>query len=388
MKSSHQRTVHPAASALAILLVLAGVQWVWWRFLVYRAPVSGAGQPPPPMMQGPPPSVTVLGRADVIVTTFAGAEKPGDADGPGYRALFDRPTGLAVSRQGDLYVADTGNNRIRLIHTDGVASTVAGADAGWADGTSAQARFNAPCGVAVAPNGDVYVADTGNHRVRRITSDGMVTTPAGGESGFAGGAAADARFNSPCSVAVDQAGAVLIADTGNGSVRRLIDGRVTTLFGRPGTGGAKVDNTRPSAFFVSVCATPAVVAAAPGSGIVSIGGRTLQPVPIHTDSTLTPAQAAALRLNHPVGLCAFADGWLMTDDEHGAVFLVRNGSAEVIAGRCNTSGMQSGSTDGSGANALFGRLGGIATDGKRYAYVADTSNNTIRRLDISELVRR
>jgi streptogramin lyase len=131
-------------------------------------------------------------------------------------------------------VADEGNSNIRKITPAGVVSTLAGAagQSGSADGTGPVARFAAPRGLAADAAGNVYVADTDNHTIRKITPAGVVTTLAGkpGESGNTDGAGAAARFSEPRSVAVDAAGNVFVADSGNGSLRQITpDGVVSTI---------------------------------------------------------------------------------------------------------------------------------------------------------------
>ncbi|MBA4094542.1 MAG: gluconolaconase, partial [Candidatus Accumulibacter sp.] len=171
-----------------------------------------------------------IGR-DGVVSTFAGAGE-GFADGPGAAAAFHTPSALAIDRLGNLYVADTGNHAIRKITPDGSVSTLAGdGQPGDADGQGRAARFNAPVGVAVDARGNVYVADTYNDRIRRIAPDGMVTTIAGGaRPGNADGPGASAAFDTPSAIAAGKDGTLFVADTGNHAIRRIDPaGTVSTL---------------------------------------------------------------------------------------------------------------------------------------------------------------
>lgn len=145
---------------------------------------------------------------------------------------FETPSGLAIDQTGNIIVADTGANRIRKISPDGIVSTVAGEGAaGFRDGPANQARFNGPIGVAVAKDGTIYVADSYNDRIRSIDANGQVKTIAGGPSqGFLDGQGNLAAFNTPCGLIIDHSGAFLVADTGNDAIRRVHkDGRVDTL---------------------------------------------------------------------------------------------------------------------------------------------------------------
>src|SRR5215831_17978682 len=169
---------------------------------------------------------------DQKVETFAGGGKEAFADGPGLEAAFNTPSGFAIDVAGNLYVADTGNNRIRKISTQGVVSTLAGdGTAGYADGPAAQAKFDGPIGVAVDKAGNVFVADTYNDRVRLISPSGQVTTLAGAKGpGYADGPAATALFDTPCGLAVKPDGSVIVADTGNHRLRRIsAEGNVSTV---------------------------------------------------------------------------------------------------------------------------------------------------------------
>jgi MYXO-CTERM domain-containing protein len=159
----------------------------------------------------------------------------GSADGTGTEARFYAPEGVAVDPAGNVYVSDTGNHKIRKISPAGVVSTLAGAGvSGYADGTGETARFREPSGIAADATGNVYVADWGNHAIRKITPAGVVTTFAGsgGVLGNADGTGSAARFQLPSGVAVDAAGNVYVADTLNHTIRKITSaGVVTTLAG-------------------------------------------------------------------------------------------------------------------------------------------------------------
>ena len=158
------------------------------------------------------------------VSTLAGSTF-GFADGTGAAAKFLDPTGVACDGSGNVYVADTNNNRIRrIVAATGVVSTLAGSGAyGFADGLGAAAQFASPTGVACDGSGNVFVADQNNHRIRGIVAaTGVVSTFAGtGTQGFADGTGIGAQFNRPQGVACDASGTVYVADTGNHRIRVL-----------------------------------------------------------------------------------------------------------------------------------------------------------------------
>lgn len=206
--------------ATLTLAALAASFWWDWRS-VERPPLA-------------PPPAGLPARIELV----AGDGHRGVRDGARDVARFDDPFGIAIAPDGTVFIAEgAASNRIRRLHPDGRVDTFAGSLEGFVDGTRGDARFHTPSGLAIDAAGTLYVADTGNHAIRAITADGTVTTLAGsGEAGFADGPAGQARFHAPTDVAVDAAGRVYVADGFNDRIRVIEHGRVHTLAGegRPG----------------------------------------------------------------------------------------------------------------------------------------------------------
>src|SRR4051812_20684041 len=187
-------------------------------------------------------------------STLAGSAGYGSSDGTGSAARFNNPFGVAIDSAGNSYVADTSNHTIRKITAAGVVTTLAGlaGTSGSADGTGSAARFFLPKGVAVDSTGNVYVADTNNHTIRKITPAGVVSTLAGfaHSPGSNDGTGSDAAFFNPSGVSVDSVGNVYVADTGANTIRKITPaGVVTTIAGQPGAFGSN-DGTGPNAHFL------------------------------------------------------------------------------------------------------------------------------------------
>ncbi|WP_222431551.1 NHL repeat-containing protein [Mucilaginibacter achroorhodeus] len=170
-----------------------------------------------------------------VVSTLAGSTSSGKVDATGTTARFNGPASVAVNPlTGDVYVAEYNNHTIRKVTSAGVVTTVAGNGAGKVDATGTSAKFNGPRGIALnTATGDIYVADALNNVIRKVTSAGVVTTFAGsGNMGNADGAGTAASFNRPTGVAVDAAGNVYVADTNNNLVRKITPaGTVTSVAG-------------------------------------------------------------------------------------------------------------------------------------------------------------
>jgi sugar lactone lactonase YvrE len=188
-------------------------------------------------------------RSDGYTETLAGDGTNGFLEGTGPSARFSYPTSVAIDSSGNLYVADSGNCRIRKILPNRTTMTLAGSMCAFADGDATTARFFSPTGVAVDASGNVYVADSENHRIRKVRADGNTTTLSGsGTDGFMDGPGASARFSTPTGVAVDSNGIVYVADQGNHRVRKIAaDGTTSTLAG--GANAALADGSGPVARF-------------------------------------------------------------------------------------------------------------------------------------------
>lgn len=187
-----------------------------------------------------------------IVSTFAGPTSgnlAGYSDGTGAAAMFNYPYGLTIAADDTLYVADSGNNRIRKITPAGVVTTIAGSTSGYLDDTGTAALFNSPLDVALGSNGVLYVADRGNRKIRAISTSGVVTTLAGSSNGYADGTGAAAMFRSPMMLAIDSQDNLYVTDaSSNRRVRKVVTatGEVTTLAGSGVSGSTDATGTAAS----------------------------------------------------------------------------------------------------------------------------------------------
>lgn len=175
------------------------------------------------------------------VTLFAGSGSQGSKDGEKLQAQFNQPQAIAIDGSGSFYIAEHSGHKVRKIDSKGLVSTIVGSGVpGDKDASSAMdAQFRNPVGIAVDKAGKtIYIADSGNHKIRKVTSDGKVTTLAGdGSPGYKDGTGASAQFNNPLHIDVDDKGNVFVADCANHRIRRIdIDGNVSTLAGSDSSG--------------------------------------------------------------------------------------------------------------------------------------------------------
>jgi hypothetical protein len=311
-------------------------------------------------------------------STLAGlAGTTGANDGTGSNARFNGPSDIAVDSAGNLFVADTLNNTIRKITSAGVVTTLAGnpGQTGSTDGTGSAARFHWPSGVAVDGAGNVFVADTVNQTIRKITSDGVVATVAGraGQAGSADGWSSMARFGWPYDVTVDSAGNLFVADGQNNTIRKITSGgMVTTLAGSPGQSGS-ADGTGSAARFFTPCSI--VVDRVGNLFVADYDNHAIRKVT--RAGVVTTLVASAATFPQPEGVAVDSAGRVYASDRFTCVIsqVMNGGIVRALAGLWRISG----SADGTGTAARFGGPYGLAVDSAGILYVADGENHTIRK---------
>jgi sugar lactone lactonase YvrE len=333
-------------------------------------------------------SSTVTG-VSAEVSTFAGNGTAGYLDGSALSAMFNNPQGVSVDGKGNVYVSDSFNCLIREI-SSGNTTTIAGNQTlGYLDGPALSAEFYAPAGQAFDSQGNLYVADFGNNVIRKITPAGVVSTYAGtGQAGYQNGASTSASlksstdslaiFNNPQGVAVDAAGNVFVADRGNNVIREVMpNGRTKTIAGNPIKGF--IDATDELAFFnnptgVAVDSKDNVYVTDQGNSalrVISSAGVVTTLLGNPTDPNL---------LGFPSAITADSQGNVYFTDEDGRVFEFTTGKVLYnIAGIYNVPGI----TNGLGTVATFNYPQGIAIDASGNIYVADQYNNCIRKIVVT-----
>jgi sugar lactone lactonase YvrE len=310
------------------------------------------------------------------VSTVVGSAQ-GYQNGTGTAALFYRPTAVALDAAGNMYVADSYNSVIRKVTADGITTTLAGnGTLGYTDGAAADAQFYVPSGIAVDAAGNVFVADMGNNMIRKITPAGVVSTFAGnGVAGYTNGTGTLALFNSPAGLAFDAAGNLYVADSGNNLIRMITPaGVVTTVVGSRaagyvnGTGIATALN-KPNS--IAFDAAGIMYVTEPSNNVIR---------KITKDYVVTTfaggTDTAALVLGTPQGISIANDNMYITDAGGRILKISKDRVLTILAGKAATTG----TTDGDGSTALFNHPQGITTDSNGNIYIADFDNNRIRKI--------
>ena len=326
-------------AAAAASIGLAAVVWWYWA----REPRGRSLEP---------------GWAPIVIT-IAGGGTAGFRDGDPGRARFSDPFGVASAADGTIYVADAGvAQRIRRIAPDGTVSTLAGSERGYIDGPAASSRFDTPSGIAIDAAGALYVADTGNNAIRRISPEGIVSTLARAPD-----------FNGPVGIAVDPAGRVIVADTYNDRIRAIErDGRVVTIAGDGSPGG--VDGPAAEAQFHTPCGV-----AVDAAGIIYVadtGNSAVRMIsPEGVVSTVSPLPP--LGVVRPIAIAAASDGVIYVTEDGGRILEIGPGrSVRTLAGAGQ------GFADGRGAEARFRGMAGLAVAAPGRLIASDARNAAIR----------
>jgi streptogramin lyase len=340
----------------------------------------------------------------------AGSTNAGSANGANTNAHFSGPAAVTSDTQGNLYVADQYNYTIRRISpvsNNWVVSTIAGLlyTSGLRDGTNSQAHFNFPAGIAVDPSGNLYVADQQNNAIRKVTpiagtTNWAVTTLAGNTSyGTSDGTNSAARFYAPTGIAVDANSNVFVADTYNNTIRKItpVAGTtnwvVTTLAGIAAHGTNDGTNKAAQFYYPTGVAVDL-------NGILFVADqynntiRKMTPSGTNWIVTTIAGQGPngagnadgtnmAAQFDHPTGVAVDTNDNLYVADQLN--FIIRkltpvgtNWVTSTIGGRVPKGGPATGDSNGSGSSASFNYPFGIAVDAKGGVFVADQNNNTIR----------
>jgi len=390
-----------ARQMIWLAICLTAIALLGWFFWHERAPrviapamVAVPTDPAPAVIpQSLPPT-----QSEIIVTTFAGMiGGSGSVDGVGGQARFRLPNSVAVDGAGNVFVADTGNNTVRIIAPNGGVATFAGVsgDHGSFDGTGNKARFWAPFGIATDRSGNIFVADTANNTIRKITSAGVVTTLAGqaGQPGNNDGFGQSARFRNPWSVAVDSQGNVFVADMSNDAIRKITPlGVVSTFAGQTGNSGnadgagshaqfnhpfaIAVDNA--DNLYVSDSANHTIRKISPGGLVSTVAG-----LPGYAGST--DGQGDAARFWNPQGLAVDGKGNIFVADTGNSTVrkITPSGEVTTLAGLAGTAG----TADGGGKEARFNNPTGVAVDRDGNIFVADNNNHAIRKISLPAAAR-
>jgi uncharacterized protein (TIGR03437 family) len=412
-------------------------------------------------------AAVATGQPGYIINTVAGSDWVGDG-GPAAAALLVQPQGLATDGSGNLYIADAGDHRVRRVAANGTIETVAGTGIlGFSGdgGPAAQAQLNSPYGLALDAQGNLYIADLGNARVRRIGADGTITTVAGGGSLPAGGVndgspatllalsaprnlafdhsgnlyisdfggarvymmtplgslvtaagtgnagisgdngpASQAALNHPAGLAFDPQGVLYIADSGNHLIRRINLGVITSYARAATPSGLTFDESGtlyvadisagdiaeiPSSGPVSTIAVAALdlsyssglgLYASTGNVVVAAGGRV--PVTLAGGGNFAHGDngpAALARLNHPAGVSTDASGniYIADRDNHRVRRVGPDGTIVTVAG----TGVAGNTGDGGPASsAQLNGPSSVTVDAGGNLYIADTGNARIRKV--------
>ncbi|MBZ5580784.1 MAG: hypothetical protein LAQ30_01025 [Acidobacteriia bacterium] len=342
------------------------------------------------------------------LTLVAGNSRAGFSGdrGPAVNAQLNGPQGVAVDSAGNVYIADAMNNRVRVVSSAGIINTFAGNGQPGAysflgdNGPAIQANLHLPSGVAVDGAGNVYIADTSNNSIRKVTPDGTITRIAGDTyAGWQGdgGPATSAEFRGPEDVTLDSSGNIYVADTGNGCIRKITtDGNIATIVGAlsatagvapsigySGDNGPATQAGLIEPYSVAVDVFNNIyIAESVDSRIRKVDGKTNIVITIAGNGSGGfggdggPSTSAQLSTPTGVAVDTFPNLYV-ADSLNGRIRKISGGNISTVAGN----GVYSYSGDnGPGVKAQLNDPGAVATDGFANVYIADSGNNVVRRV--------
>lgn len=312
-----------------------------------------------------------------VVTTFAGSTVSGYVDGTGTDAKFYGPDGICTDASGNVYVADNVNNRIRKITKNGEVTTFAGGIAYNPVSGKKEEILSRPAGICTDGLGNMYVSCLGNwHRIMKITPDGTVSLFAGYNQGDADGLQGQAKFNNPTDVCVDSSGNVYVADSGNDKIRKISPyGEVTTLAGstRGYADGSGVNAKFYSLNGIYIDKLKNLYVGETNSGFIR---KITQDGEV---STLVDDKGVAIKFLQPSAVCMDGIGNMYVTEVYRVIKINPYNVVSIFAG--STMGF----ADGTGTESKFFSPDGICTDASGNIYVADSGNNKIRKITMTSL---
>lgn len=350
--------------------------------------------------------------SDGSIQTLAGTGVAGFSGdgGPATAAQLNQPYGLAIDSAGALYIADLGNSRVRKIAANGTIQTLAGggtlpAATTGQGGPATSAQLSQPRNVAVSADGSLYISDFGANQVYRVASDGTLSLIAGnGAAGFSGvgTSALMAELNAPAGLAVDPSGAVYVADSGNNRVRKIYNGMIITVFNTPGPTGVALDTSGmvyiAGSSYVGTLIQP-IAGVSSGrdltldskGDIYATSGAYVLEMPAGGNVTTIAGsgnsanyggdggQATDAQLNSPSGTVMDSSGnWYIADTGNNRIRMVT--PAGVISTVAGTGTAGSTGDNGPALNAELSSPHGLAVDSSNNLYIADTGNNELRKI--------
>ncbi|HUF19083.1 MAG TPA: NHL repeat-containing protein [Thermoanaerobaculia bacterium] len=344
-------------------------------------------------------TVTAEGASPMRIDTVAG--NPADAnhrDGNAQVAAFSHPTGVVADTIGNIYVADSGNHVIRMLTPTAEVRTLAGEPGapGGSDGQGSAARFRNPTGIALDRTGDLLVADSGNCTIRRISPSGFVTTVAGtaGICGFDEGDGGRAQFAHPTGLAVDLNGDIFVADRANHLIRRIRDGLVTTYAGTPLEVGSRDGRGIGARFYlpfgIAIDALGDLYVADSGNHLIRKITKDREVTTIcgipETFGT-NDGECSVARMNRPSGIAIQPNGSLLIADSNNHTIrrVSVDGRMETLAGLASMNGFM----DGVQNNARMYYPFGITSGPDGSVWVVELINHALRRgTEVESVVRR